>query len=124
MTKSVQLRNAIPETLYNRLTIEAKRDGVTTTHVLVELLRKHLRVDQREISAFNAEQERINTEREEAEFRRKVAEAKERNRLREAAAPVDELDALLAEMPEPEDTRFPTEDEMLKRRQAVLDARE
>lgn len=121
MTKSSRLQAQISPILYNRLLIVSKRDGVTIAQLLTELIRNHLKVDDREMAAYTQEQERIAKEAAAAEFQEQIRKARERSQSKQSTTD-DDLDALLADVPEPEQAWLPDEAEMQRRRKALLDA--
>lgn len=119
MTKSSRLQAQISPILYNRLLIVSKRDGVTIAQLLTELIRNHLKVDDREMAAYMQEQERIAKETEAAEFQEQVRRARERSQAKQTTTDED-LDALLVDVREPEQAWLPDEAEMQRKRQQLL----
>lgn len=94
MSTSTQLRCQIPTVLYNRLLAEAKRDGVSVTFVLIDMLRKHIKQEPQPQAAKPPSQPR-----------RAITHSER-----------------LFGIEEPNDNGFPSEDEMEQRRKALLDA--
>jgi hypothetical protein len=97
MNTSTRLQCQIPTPLYNRLLAEAKRDSVTITQVLIDLIRKNIKPESQETT----------TARPAAQPRRAMTHSER-----------------LFGMSAPDDNGFPSEEEMEQRRKAVLDALE
>ena len=93
MNTSTRLQCQIPTPLYNRLLAEAKRDSVTITQVLIDLIRKNIK----------PEAPATTTAKPAAQPRRALTHEE---RLFGVAAP--------------DDSRFPSEEEMEQRRKALF----
>lgn len=98
MNTSTRLQCQIPTPLYNRLLAEAKRDSVTITQVLIDLIRKNIKPEAPATTT-----------------------AKPMPQPRRALTHEEKLFGMARPS---ENDWLPSEDEMLKRRQAVLEALE
>ena len=121
MKTSPQIRVSLPPVLHDKLEAYAKSTGLQIGEIIRHLIATHIKVDAKEMESAANERARIAKEADAAEFQEQIRKAKERSKAKQATTD-DDLDALLADVPEPEQAWIPDEAEMQRRRKALLDA--